>query len=41
MNGNAVRYTNSVSLAELPQSQRALQLAIRWIKRHVAELDFN
>ncbi len=41
MDGNEVRYTDSFSLAELPQAQRALDLATRWIEHHEAELDFN
>ncbi len=41
MEGNEPRYTDSFSLAELPQAQRVLDLATRWIEHHEAELDFG
>ena len=41
MDGNEGRYTDSFSLSEIPQAQRAFDLATRWLKHHEAELDFN
>ncbi|MCA9063811.1 MAG: hypothetical protein KDA96_12150 [Planctomycetaceae bacterium] len=41
VDGSDVKYTDSFSLAELPQVQRVLQLAASWVERHEAELDFS
>ncbi len=41
MDGDDVKYTDSFSLAELPQAQRVLQLASSWVERHEVELDLS
>ena len=41
MDGNDVKYTDSFSLAELPQAQRVLQLASNWVEQHEADLTFT
>lgn len=41
MDGNDVKYTDSFSLPELPQAQRVLQLASKWVEQHEADLTLS
>ena len=41
MDGEEAKYTDSFSLAELPQAQRVLQLATNWVEQHEADQDIR
>ena len=41
LDGEDVKYTTSFGLAELPQAQRVLQLAVEWVENKEADVELS